>query len=530
MIRKYHAQRARRSRRTIVQMTLFNVGRTTLVLWGLLFSSPLLILLWVFSRVGSWDDMALTAPLLALGLGIAFLILDLLIWAFRSITTQLLITSPVGIEYFGPNFTLRTSWNNLIAPKGNPITGKSVQLRHASLDRTRSFRVGQTLAPWVSVLGVLTGRYTYTPAIDEDKLKESIPLGIFDRRWDTGATPLGVTIRRYAPQVFGGPLPLGPTPAPDTFPPTLLPHVMRTDRRWLWGACLLAQIGVIAGAAWWSNGGNAIKTTLDTGQYNIESVAFANDGGTLSIVGSEIQVWRVPDWELLGAVDGISHFNQALSSDGTLLAVGGWRSSASLWRIAAGKGTLLRTLMPEREDSLAPDVSSIALSPDNSAVAIGMENGTLRLWSASDGQVLQTLQDNGDDTRIQLPALSEWSRLDVRAVQDVTFAPHGDWLAFYDSQSGLKLCQLATSSCAVIGPDQDGAAGLAFSPDGQRLAVGRYDGAIDLYRVGDGSRLGTLQGPDSSVSSLAFTFDGAFLASGARNGAINLWRMSDYTA
>jgi hypothetical protein len=36
---------------------------------------------------------------------------------------------------------------------------------------------------------------------------------------------------------------------------------------------------------------------------------------------------------------------------------------------------------------------------------------------------------------------------------------------------------------------------LAFSPDGQRLAVGRYDGSLSLFDTGSGKRVAEMIAP-----------------------------------
>jgi tRNA A-37 threonylcarbamoyl transferase component Bud32 len=77
---------------------------------------------------------------------------------------------------------------------------------------------------------------------------------------------------------------------------------------------------------------------------------------------------------------------------------------------------------------------------------------------------------------------------------------------------------------------------IAFSPDGQLLAVGT-DHAIRIWRVYDGQLLWALDGHAFPISSLAFSADGQFLASGDKgvpNGVklagealLKLWRVSD---
>ena len=164
--------------------------------------------------------------------------------------------------------------------------------------------------------------------------------------------------------------------------------------------------------------------------YRTERIAFANEGGNAICRRVECPIVALARREAIinGRWNPGFFSEAALSSDGTLLALGGWRSSASLWRITNGKATLRYLFMEERKDSLAPSVSSIAFAPDNQTVAIGMENGTLRLWSALDDHVTEMLQDNGDNNQVQLRgSLTYGYNLD-RAVGGVTFVPNGDRL------------------------------------------------------------------------------------------------------
>ena len=82
---------------------------------------------------------------------------------------------------------------------------------------------------------------------------------------------------------------------------------------------------------------------------------------------------------------------------------------------------------------------------------------------------------------------------------------------------------------------------IAFSPDGQLVAVGTSIGKIELRHVSDGRILRTLQTHPSRVKVLAFTPDGRLLASGNgddwqadewptrdKQGAqVNLWQVAD---
>jgi WD40 repeat protein len=64
---------------------------------------------------------------------------------------------------------------------------------------------------------------------------------------------------------------------------------------------------------------------------------------------------------------------------------------------------------------------------------------------------------------------------------------------------------------------------LAFTPDGETLASGGWDGTLKLWDVATGRERRALKGHTNFISSLAFTPDGETLASGGWDGTLKLW-------
>lgn len=69
---------------------------------------------------------------------------------------------------------------------------------------------------------------------------------------------------------------------------------------------------------------------------------------------------------------------------------------------------------------------------------------------------------------------------------------------------------------------------VAWSPDGQQLASGDYDGTVRVWDVVTGTTLIVLEHPDL-VKSVVWSPDGGRLASAGRNGMVQVWDTATWT-
>jgi WD40 repeat protein/predicted Zn-dependent protease len=140
----------------------------------------------------------------------------------------------------------------------------------------------------------------------------------------------------------------------------------------------------------------------------------------------------------------------------------------------------------------------------------------LKVWDARTGQQLLDLRGH------------------TGRVSGVAFSPDGKRLAsgsmvldlqkqrmvsgelkVWDAQTGGPLLTLR----GLTGP----VCSVAFSPDGKRLAGGSGDARVQVWDAQTGQQVLDLQGHTNSVWSVCFSPDGARLATGSNDGTVKVW-------
>jgi WD40 repeat protein len=276
----------------------------------------------------------------------------------------------------------------------------------------------------------------------------------------------------------------------------------------------------------------------------VGSIAYSPDGRTLATTGEDntIRLWAARTGELIRVLDrdGGSIESLAFSRRGDLLVSGGEhrlndRGDLVLWNTRSGR--ILRTL-PGHLDR----VMSVALSSDGAVLASGSYDDTVKIWSVKTGALLRTLAARGavyevaftpDGTRVAAARADAVLLWNVRSgalvktigghrynVTPIAFSPDGNILAIGGGQEEAKLCDLKTGKTWALFSGEDTVRSIAFSKEGARLACGGYfreggDGMIRMLDAGTRRTLWRVRRNGSSVMSIAFAPDGKTLACGA---------------
>src|SRR5262249_40792515 len=113
----------------------------------------------------------------------------------------------------------------------------------------------------------------------------------------------------------------------------------------------------------------------------------------------------------------------------------------------------------------------------------------------------------------------------VKELLDVYQQPHTDlkdlrgWEWYYQD----RLCH---ENLRTLKAHTDDVRGVAFSPDGTRLATASADKTVKVWEVSTGRLSGNLIGHRSIVDTVTFSSDGTRLASADLDGTVKVWKVS----
>jgi WD40 repeat protein len=316
----------------------------------------------------------------------------------------------------------------------------------------------------------------------------------------------------------------------------------------------------------WDTGAGQEALTLPHPD-GLMSIAFSPDGRRLaSATGpdprkpGEVRVWdpatgketcRLPGQ--IGSVWAV-----AFSPDGSRLATGGYRGALKVWDAATGR----LVLAPPGHTDV---VSSVAFSPDGKRLASAGGDrhdnrpAEVKVWDLAAAREVLTLPGltghlvrvafSPDSKRLACSCSHDqmvkvWDAVTGREERALTghtgsllalaFSPDGASLASAGGildpsgttpvRGELRLWDLATGQERLdLRGHTDTILGVAFSPDGQRLASAGRDGTVRLWDVPLGQPTLTLAGHAGPITSLAFSPDGKWLASASLDRTVRLW-------
>lgn len=319
-----------------------------------------------------------------------------------------------------------------------------------------------------------------------------------------------------------------------------------------------------------SEGGAILKACLRGHRHPVRAVAFSPDSrlfaaafGAHSATVAKSQIGGVTLWDV-GVTEPVATLqwhrdavlSVAFSPQHSLMASGSRDGTIAIWNVSRG---LWDAVLGVREHSWragAGPITSLAFSADGKWLASAGEKEPIKLWDCNSWQVAHQIsadrqgpchvafsptvehlaavwQSRGPAVLWSVPAWEQYLQLRLKTDEDrddfgLAFSPDGSRLAVLSANEGriwdIGTCQILTSFLAAKSQS------IAWSPTGKLLATCgpavAGNAGIRLWDADTAVPFDQLAGSRSPVTSIAFSADGKYLASGCQDATVNLWEMA----
>jgi WD40 repeat protein/serine/threonine protein kinase len=307
----------------------------------------------------------------------------------------------------------------------------------------------------------------------------------------------------------------------------------------------------------WDMTDGSEKLSIKSVDY-VYSVSFGAEAQlALGCTNGKIKIWDVNARKELLAMSGHSDavFSLSYRSDGRRLVSGSRDGSVRLWDATDG-----------RELATVPgigDVRTVDFSPADQRVAVGTFGGHILMMDASGDRLRQivrhppavgvfSIRFSPDGTLLAIGTRGQgvklwdaWSGEELRVFRahlgfatNVAFSPNGRRLASGGNDHQLKVWDLTNDPpLSQLPRSKSGTyvSCIAYSPDGERLAIGyglktearaRHPEGMRLI-IRNGSESILFQGHSDSITSVAFTPNGRRVVTGSKDKTVRLWNASN---
>ena len=267
--------------------------------------------------------------------------------------------------------------------------------------------------------------------------------------------------------------------------------------------------------------GSGIIARLVGESPRIESVAFSPNGKLVALSGGaparfgEIQLWDAESHQELQSfkVANDSVFGVSFSPDGERLAFGSEDKTVRVISVNDGKELM-------KFDNHSDWVLATAFTVDGKRLLSGSRDRAMKLINVANGQFI-------DDINKLLESVLCMAR-----------NPKEDLVAYGGDLGTARIYKISDNQGRTAANNdvnlvreferQPGpVCSIAYSPDGNSIAVGNMNGEVRIYKTGDGSRLATLKENKGAVFALKFHPTKNQLVTGGYDGKVRIFEVPE---
>ena len=247
------------------------------------------------------------------------------------------------------------------------------------------------------------------------------------------------------------------------------------------------------------------KPTVFWHDTAVRHVAFMKNGSRLLTADSRgaIANWNMDDGTYKSVVESGDAVSRvyATQHSGSLLAAAGSGSSISI--VDAESGHVVAQL----ESSRSGVITTLQFSSDDRQLAVGHRDGVLSCFLASDWST----------PKFEVSEIGN-------GVNDIAFSPDGNMVAvacsdesvqFFDSKTGEQLSWMIAAGSAPLT--------LTYCEGGEVIAIGTSTGELQLWDTTTETRRATIKAHTSRINTLCVFPNGETLATGGRDRRLQLW-------
>ena len=241
----------------------------------------------------------------------------------------------------------------------------------------------------------------------------------------------------------------------------------------------------------------------------VRAVVWSADGKLIAAAGGlpaqkgEVKLWDANSRAEILTIKGHSDciYAAAFSPDAKTLATASYDKLIKLWDVATGKE--IRTLKDHIDA-----IYALAFTPDGKRLISASADRSVKVWNPATGERLYTISEPTDG----LSALA--------------ISPKGDLVAAGGLDKTIRIWQLgeknATLKASLIA-HEDAILQLAWSPDGKTLVSSSADRTIKVFSVPDLKEMKDIPKQSDWVTALRFSPDGSRVAAGRFDGSLQFY-------